>query len=444
MVHPMECFVVDLIIKIKTMSFQPTPLKYKNDDKPALWPLIMYGMQWFLITIPIVIILSSVVGNVGMMSITERTLYTQKLFAVTGIGFIVQVLWGHKLPLVIGPATVLLIGLITSQASQMNEVYTAIICGGVLMFLLSYTGWMKYLQKLFTSRIIIVILALIAFTIMPTILQLMFADKSNPLFPLVFSMILVVLLLLAGHFLRGIWKSTVVMWGLLIGSICYRLFMGDTSVAVHTVNNNPTSIFLSGLVFNPGILLSFLFCYVALFINEIGSIQSVGAAINVGELDKRSEKGLRFTGLLNILSGSVGVLGPVDFSLSPGVIMSTGCASRYTLVPAGIALILCAFFPGVIHIFTAIPQPVMGVIMLYLMMTQLASALQMMSQKEAIPNFESCMVIAVPIMISLVIVFMPANVVEAMPAMLRPLLGNGFVVGVIAVLFMEHVLYRKK
>jgi len=326
----------------------------------------------------------------------------------------------------------------------MNEVYTAIICGGVLMFLLSYTGWMKYLQKLFTSRIIIVILALIAFTIMPTILQLMFADKSNPLFPLVFSMILVVLLLLAGHFLRGIWKSTVVMWGLLIGSICYRLFMGDTSVAVHTVNNNPTSIFLSGLVFNPGILLSFLFCYVALFINEIGSIQSVGAAINVGELDKRSEKGLRFTGLLNILSGSVGVLGPVDFSLSPGVIMSTGCASRYTLIPAGLALILCAFFPGVIHIFAAIPQPVMGVIMLYLMMTQLASALQMMSQKEAIPNFESCMIIAVPIMISLVIVFMPANVVEAMPAMLRPLLGNGFVVGVIAVLFMEHVLYRKK
>ena len=38
--------------------------------------------------------------------------------------------------------------------------------------------------------------------------------------------------------------------------------------------------------------------------------------------------------------------------------------------------------------------------------------------------------------------FMPVAVAESMPPVLRPLLANGFVMGVIAVLLMEHVIYR--
>ena len=86
----------------------------------------------------------------------------------------------------------------------------------------------------------------------------------------------------------------------------------------------------------------------------------------------------------------------------------------------------------------------MGIIILYLMMTQLASSLQLMSQKDAAPDFDSCMVIAVPLMIAMIPVFMPASYVAAMPSLLRPLLANGFVVGIITVLIMEHIIYRKK
>jgi xanthine/uracil permease len=45
-------------------------------------------------------------------------------------------------------------------------------------------------------------------------------------------------------------------------------------------------------------------------------------------------------------------------------------------------------------------------------------------------------------MIALIISFMPVAVAESMPPVLRPLLANGFVMGVIAVLLMEHVIYR--
>jgi xanthine/uracil permease len=84
----------------------------------------------------------------------------------------------------------------------------------------------------------------------------------------------------------------------------------------------------------------------------------------------------------------------------------------------------------------------MGVILLYLMTTQLSSAFQLVVQDDALPNFNSCMTVAFPLMIALIISFMPVAVAESMPPVLRPLLANGFVMGVIAVLLMEHVIYR--
>ena len=64
--------------------------------------------------------------------------------------------------------------------------------------------------------------------------------------------------------------------------------------------------------------------------------------------------------MTNVLSGLFGVIGPVDYSMSPGVISATGCASRYTLLPAGAGLILCAFFPSVVGMLVTIPGDLAG------------------------------------------------------------------------------------
>ena len=58
---------------------------------------------------------------------------------------------------------------------------------------------------------------------------------------------------------------------------------------------------------------------------------------------KRITRGITITGLGNILAGFFGVIGTVNFSLSPGVIVSTRCASKYTLVPTGLGLLLLSF-----------------------------------------------------------------------------------------------------
>ena len=113
-------------------------LKYGIDDKPKAGQLLLYSLQWFVLAIAVVT--TSLFISVG--SPAEKVLYAQKVFALMGFATIFQVLWGHKMPIVVGPASVLLVGIITALASQgdmvnTNKIYTAVLLGGVAITLLS-------------------------------------------------------------------------------------------------------------------------------------------------------------------------------------------------------------------------------------------------------------------------------------------------------------------
>ena len=45
---------------------------------------------------------------------------------MTGISLLAQLFWGHRLPLLIGPATILLVGIAAGGAGSYGAIYTAI------------------------------------------------------------------------------------------------------------------------------------------------------------------------------------------------------------------------------------------------------------------------------------------------------------------------------
>jgi xanthine/uracil permease len=163
--------------------------------------------------------------------------------------------------------------------------------------------------------------------------------------------------------------------------------------------------------------------------------------LGVKDTDKRCRRGVGLTGVMNVVAGGLGIIGPVNYSMSPGVIASSMCASRYTLIPAGAGLMLCAFVPSLIALLSAIPNTVIGVILLYLMGTQLAASFHMMTADKSASSFESGLVIGLPVMVALLFGVVPMGVI---PALLRPVVGNGFVMGVITVLILEHCVFRRK
>ena len=421
-------------------------MKYELNDKPGILPMLMYGLQWWIVSLPCVVIMGIIMSQLHYTDVAEQTFYLQKLFGIMGIAMIVQVLWGHRLPLIIGPASVLLIGILSTVSSGIPAVYTGIMVGGLVLTVLAYSGLLGKLQFVFTPRIVTVILILIAFTLTPVILKLVLGDAVRALFNMFFTLVMVLALVIGNKLLRGIWKSTTVLWGIVGGVLVYYGVFGFPMLPSTGAGIIPeqATVFNFPLNFEAGTILAFLFCYIALIVNELGSIQAVGHMLQADHMDRRTTRGVGIVGVVNMLSGLFGVIGPVDYSMSPGVISATGCASRYTLLPAGVGLILCAFFPSVVGMLVTIPGVVMGAILLYLMATQLAAGLQMLVREKAITDFDSGVVVGLPLMVALLLSFAPEKVLNLIPYLFKPIVGNGFVMGVITVLIMEHLIFKKK
>lgn len=419
-------------------------LKYSIDSRPPFGQLMLYSLQWFVLAIAVVV--TSLFIAVG--SPAERVLYAQKVFALMGAATIIQALWGHRMPIVVGPASVLLVGIITALAAQgdavnTNKIYTAVLVGGVVIALLSVGRILEHLQRVFTPRIVIVILMLIAVTLGPTIKNLIFPAGEEPryIFGLWLTILGVPLMALAANRLQGVMKSLVVPVALLVGCLIYYAIYGGFGEVFSRYSSSEGSLLITRLEFDGGIIIAFLLCYVALLINDVGSIQSLGGMLGTADTDKRCRRGVGITGLLNIVAGGMGIIGPVNYSMSPGVIASSSCASRYALLPAGAGLIVCAFVPQLIAIMSAIPNTVIGVILLYLMGTQLAAALHMVVTTSSSKSFDEGLIIGLPVMVAMLFGAIPMQII---PAMLRPLIGNGFVMGVITVILLEHVIFKKK
>ena len=415
-------------------------LKYNVDDRLPAGQLAMYAIQWFVLCIAVVS--TSVFVATGTPE--DRLFFSQKLFAVMGIAGFVQVVWGHRLPIVVGPAAVLLVGVMASLAAsaEVSAIYSSIAIGGVLITLLTIGGLMRYVQRIFTPRIVVVILMLIATTLAPTIKNLVFpahASHNEHLFGLLFAVVGVVLMVVVNRNLKGVAKSLVIPMALVVGSIAYfAIFDAPQHVSSAA---SWRGLLIDDFVFDWSLVVAFVICYIALAINDIGSIESLGGMLGIKDMDERMKRGVRITGIMNIVAGSMGVLGPVNYSMSPGVIASTGCASRYALIPATLLLVACALFPDVIWVLTAIPSPVIGVILLFLMGTQLAASFEMMQSTRSAATFADALTLGLPIMVALLFQLMPKGVA---PDVIQPLVGNGFAMGVIVVMIMEHVINRSK
>lgn len=423
-------------------------LRYGLDERPPLSVTFIYGLQWFAIAIPTIIIIGRVTGSLQSGPDINQTAYLQKVVFIMGLTLLVQLVWGHRLPIIAGPATVLLVGIVSSAGIDPAAISSAIIAGGLMLAILGVTGSFERLRRLFAGRIIAVVLMLIAFTLSPTVIRLIAAEipgaphGSGPYFAFAFIGAMVLL----QCFLRGMWKSTLILWGMISGTIVYYLVFAEGITWGSAGRIAPVSglagIFPDRLAFDLGVMLSFLICYLALSVNDLGSIQSVSELLSAGEGQRRVSRGIALTGAANLLSGIFGVIGPVNYSLSPGVIASTGCASRYALFPAAVLLLLLSFSPAVIFLAQAVPPVLIGSILAYILGFQVLAGYSVIPESDK--KIRTAIVVAAPVALGTITAFLPPSALDPLPSSLRPLAGNGFVIGVAAAMVLEKALFGKK
>ncbi|HWR89116.1 MAG TPA: purine/pyrimidine permease, partial [Dissulfurispiraceae bacterium] len=176
---------------------------------------------------------------------------------------------------------------------------------------------------------------------------------------------------------------------------------------------------------------------------DIGSMQALVPLLNPPDMHRRVTRGLTVTGLMNIAAGGLGVVGPVNFSLSPGLIATLGCASRYAFIPAALMLLIISFSPVLLGIASAIPQTVIGGILVFSLSSQVGAGLSAAYDKKK-PRFEDGLTIGFSLLAGTIVSLLPQIVIQEIPVLLRPVLGNGFVVGIVTVLIFDHLIFADK
>lgn len=420
-------------------------LDYCVDDKPKLADLLIFGLQWLVVSIPAILIIGKVVADLHGSTMIP---YLQKLFFIVAVILIVQIYLGHRLPVVIGPAAILLTGILASLDAGIGAINASMLIGGLALAAVAALGLFKYLQRLITPRVIVVVLILIAFSLAPVILDL-FVDGGGTVSPshaFSFALVFTLILFIANGLLKGVWRSTLPLWAIIFGTVAYIAMFGSVPLLAEgaPLMALPTGLVGELAVPSIGVLAAFMICFLALSINELGSIESVGGMLNADDMEGRVKRGVTVSGLGNAVSGFCGIIGSVGLSLSPGIIAATRCASRFALVPAGIVLILLSMSPFAVGYLGSIPGPVIGVVLAFVLASQISAGLMMSHLNSTVRSFDDGMIIGVPLLIGTLVSFLPNAVASEFPAIIAPIVTNGFVMGVLAVLVLEHLVYRKR
>ncbi|WOF17221.1 xanthine permease [Methanoplanus sp. FWC-SCC4] len=424
---------------------------YGPEEKPPLGYSLSSGMQWAAVLISYVIILGVVVSTLHYSTPSEEVYYIQKLLLVTAFAVVLQVIAGHRLPVIFGPATVLLIGILSSQAFSTDAIYSSILIGGILGVIAGSTGLLIHISRLFTERVVTVVLLLVVFTMIPTITDLLTGVNSGtgagPLESFIFSLILIMSIFAANRFLKGFFQTTLLLWVIVFGTIIYALiFPFEFTLVSGLPDTGILTGFTKAIVIEPGVLISFIICYFALLINDIGSIKGIGEVLGDTNMEGRFRRGVVATGVVNIISGISGVIGGVNYSTSAGIILDSKCASKWTLIPAAGFLVVAGLVPQITSLMAQIPTPVIGCLLIYVMAAMFSASMHVFFKSENKPvfDFDSGIIVGLPVILGAITSTIPHEITASFPGILQPVISNGFVIGVIAVILMEHLIYSKK
>jgi xanthine/uracil permease len=409
-----------------------------------------YGFQWMIIFLPTLMILSAISSEYLKLQEGERILFFQRVLVTTGGIMILQTLWGHRYPLLDGPSSALLLTLLVLAPGGMPAIQGGMIIGGILLVLLAALRLMRYVEALFTDNVIGVTLILIAITLLPYLAPLLIGQHPGSprgdLRILGVSLVTVAAIALFSQRLTGFFRTLSLLWGILLGTFLMGL-LGRLDFSVRPEVqwfSLPPSLISEPPRFVLSAILPFLVAYLAVVINGVGSMYSIGEIVGKENMGRRVARGIGLTGAGGILAGALGSIGTVSFGISPGVVLITRVGSRFPLTLCGVFLCLLAFFQKFLMLLISIPPSVVGAALLTAMASQVGAGISVLTRTGRSLEGRDYLVVGLPILLAGFTTLLPEDFYRALPFSAQAFLKNGLVVGIVAVLLLEHLVLREK
>jgi xanthine/uracil permease len=349
-------------------------LKYNFDDKPPLYIIFLQGLQWIVLILPPLVIVASTIAKLDNFSYSEEVNFLAKIFLISGVFQILQLKFGHRLPLLVGPSTALMLGFVLNPGASLEEISFASGVVGIFILILAKSNIIKKFSILQSKGVTVSVLLLIGISLIPISISLAFSSVPFTFTEnIIFILILSVITIFFSKQSFPLSKFSIFFF-MSISSIIFLMFIKP----MHPEPVLSANLFsLQMPKFDSVITISFLFCYLGVVINEIGSTQSLFGVLNIPSSLEKTNKGILFDAISGIFSGIFGSVGTVSYSLTPALIVMTQNASKYSFYLVGLIFILASANSTLIGIFVQIPTQIIAASLLVVGYIQIEAAIKL-------------------------------------------------------------------
>lgn len=413
------------------------------------------GIQWAVFMLTNVVAVPVVVGSAFQMAPADVLTFMLRMLFVTGAATLIQVFFGHRLPIVEGGAGMwwalfILLGTMSApheRVQLLQQLEMGLVIAGIFLAVLSFLPVITKIRNLFTPVVTGVYLILLVCQMSGSFFKSMLGitatnhlDARITLICLVEIVIILFITLKAA----GIWKSLGPFIGIVIGWSLFSLFGLNDSKRYH-----PSLWFEVPKVFswgaphlNFGIVLTSVITSIVLISNVIASILVIGIALGREIQPIEHNRGIFGNGLNLILSGLFSVVGVVPLSVAGGFISTTGIKEKRPLIIGAVIILLSGFFPAIGGFFATLPLEVAYASLFIPFAQMLGFGVRDLMGQE--PSSRNLLVIGLSLMVGMGMMFVPASSLENVVPWLRNIIANGLLMGLLLCLLLEHVVFSQK
>ena len=411
---------------------------------------ILSSFQWMVFILAGSIVVPISVAYAFHFTPTETADLLQRTFFIIGVTTLLQGLFGHKLPLIEGPAGLwwgvflAYAGLATQEGSThavLSSLELGLLASGALFIALSSLNLIKYVQMLFTPAVTGTYLVLLTLQLSgPFISGILGADGGSVDGKTTLASFITLILAIALSQARIIFlKNYSVLISLIFGWTLFALFGLATFPSMKSTGlfTLPKWFVWGTPTFNAGIFISSLLTALLLMTNMIASVEAVKQVVKPEKYESMRKTSF-IMGINQMLAAIFPTIGGVPISGSAGFILTTRIKERLPFLIGAIIILVMSFFPIITAFFAALPAPV-GYATLFISMAGILG-LGINAVKEDLNNEKKILVITVSIMVGCGVLLLPGSTLTTLPSVVQSLLHNGLVIGVLASIVLDQII----
>lgn len=413
------------------------------------------GLQWFFFIFCNTVVIPPTLKSVFHLTAEQTFQLAQYSFLGTALACLAQVCFGHKRAIMEGPgglwwATILSVTYSESaHGTPLNEITLSLFVGiaiaGALTVLIGLTGFGRVLARYFTPPVMVVFMFLLGAQLVSIFFKGMLGIPFGAMSVTTgvdwhtapVAMVTVLITVTCIVFLPRHLSRYAILVGVVVGWALFRIFYGAAE-EIQTTPEWALFVELNNTAVRPGIVFICVLLGIVNVSNTYGALRGTDSLYTnppgSGDIFRRS---FVTTGVFTLLFSPLGTVPFSPFVSSVGLLTQTGDASRRSFFIGSALFLLVALTPALIHFFNSIPLPVSSAAMLVSYLPLLWSSFLFMSQTSLNPR--NIYRIAMPVFSGLFLMTLPPVYLQDVPALIRPVVGNGLLMGILMVLLLERI-----